>query len=90
MCGDVADTALATGRTERAQETVGLVDGHDAAGRADQFGNIERSVARPAPDIQHGLTRADPGGPPGVKRTLPPCAVLQAEAFDFFIVRPNT
>jgi hypothetical protein len=85
--GDVVDAALATRRLERAKESFGLVDGHHAPGRGDQLGKIQRSVAGPASDIQHRVTSADPGRPPGVKRTLPPRAVLQAEALDLLIVR---
>jgi hypothetical protein len=70
-----------------AEKSFGLVDGHNAAGRADQFGKIQRSVAGTTPDIQHRLAWADPGRLPGGNRTLPPRAMLHAEALDLLIVR---
>jgi hypothetical protein len=87
MEGNVGDTPFSTRRLERMQKSLRFVDGHHSPGRADHFCKIKRSVARAAANIQHRLTRTNSGGTPRVKGAFPPNSMLQAEAFDFFIMR---
>jgi hypothetical protein len=69
------------------EETVGLVDGDDATGRGRPVQQDRAKRSRAATDIQHGLTGADSGRSPGMKRTLAPRPVLQTEPLDLLIVR---
>jgi len=71
---------------ERGQESLGLVDGHHTAARADEAGEVDGGVSGAAADIQHYLARAKSRGPPGGQRVGAPSRVLEAEALDFLVV----
>lgn len=60
----------------------GLVDADDAAGVADELGEIKRGESRAGADVEDGLAGGDMGAVPEVVGGPGPEPVLKAEAFE--------
>jgi hypothetical protein len=87
--GDVADATLAPARLEDIQKPSRSIDGDDTTGRADDVCQIQRSVARPASEIENRLSQSEPGTLPRVEHARTPHRVLHAEPAHFLVVSPE-